>query len=122
VLAALPFGNTTTRLVLRGAALIEALENGLGRLPAPSGRFPQLSGLRFTADATRPAGSRVVSAEIRGADGHWQPLDPGRAYSLATNNFLRRGGDGYAVFAEGALEARDDGPLLDDVLVRLIGR
>ncbi|UPY37077.1 5'-nucleotidase C-terminal domain-containing protein [Sediminicoccus sp. KRV36] len=122
VLAALPFGNTTARMVLRGSALIEALENGLARLPAPSGRFPQLAGLRFTADAARPAGSRIVAAEVRGAGGIWQPLDPGRAYSVATNNFLRRGGDGYTIFAEGALEARDDGPLLDEVLVRLMGR
>lgn len=122
VLAALPFGNTTARLVLRGATLIEALENGLGRLPAPSGRFPQLAGLRFMADAARPPGERVIMAETRQADGSWQPLDPGRAYSVATNNFLRRGGDGYAVFAEAALEARDDGPLLDDVLVQLLKR
>ena len=122
VLAALPFGNTTARVVLRGDALLAALENGLGRLPAPSGRFPQLAGLRFEVDATRPVGSRVVSAETRQPDGAWQPLDPSRAYSLATNNFLRRGGDGYAAFAEGALEARDDGPLLDDVLVRLLAR
>ena len=121
VLSALPFGNTTARLMLRGNALIAALENGLGRLPAPAGRFPQLAGLRFTADAARPAGSRVVSVEVQAADGSWAPLDPARAYSLATNNFLRRGGDGYAVFAEAALEARDDGPLLDDALVRLIG-
>lgn len=122
VLAALPFGNTTARLVLRGAALIEALENGLGRMPAPSGRFPQLAGLRFAADAARPTGARVVSAEVREADGNWRPLDHGRAYHVATNNFLRRGGDGYTIFAEAALDARDDGPLLDDVLVRLLSR
>lgn len=121
VLSALPFGNTTARMMLRGSALLAALENGLGRLPAPAGRFPQLAGLRFTADATRPPGSRVVVAEVRGADGAWAPLDPARAYSVATNNFLRRGGDGYSVFAEAALEARDDGPLLDDALVRLLG-
>ena len=122
VLAALPFGNTTARLVLRGAAVIEALENGLGRLPAPSGRFPQLAGLRFTADPARPAGSRVVATEVREPDGDWRPIEPGRAYHVATNNFLRRGGDGYTIFAEAALEARDDGPLLDDVLVRLLNR
>jgi 5'-nucleotidase / UDP-sugar diphosphatase len=122
VLAALPFGNTTARLMLRGHALIAALENGLGRLPGPSGRFPQLAGLRFTADAARPAGSRVLGVEVQGGAGSWAPLDPARAYSVATNNFLRRGGDGYSVFAEAALEARDDGPLLDDALIRLLGR
>jgi 5'-nucleotidase len=122
VLATLPFGNTTARMMLRGAALIEALENGLGRLPAPSGRFPQLAGLRFTADAARPAGERVTAAEVREADGSWRPLDPARAYSVATNSFLRRGGDGYQVFADAALEALDDGPALDDLLARALTR
>ncbi len=122
VLSALPFGNTTARLMLRGNALLTALENGVGRLPAPSGRFPQLAGMRFTADATRPVGHRIVSAEVQRGDGGWAPLDPARAYSVAMNNFLRRGGDGYSIFAEAALEARDDGPLLDEVLVRLLGR
>lgn len=122
VLAALPFGNTTARMVLRGTSLLEALENGLGRLPGPSGRFPQLAGLRFTADAARPAGQRVTAAEVREAAGTWRPLEPGRAYSVATNSFLRRGGDGYTVFAEAALEARDDGPALDDLLARALAR
>lgn len=122
VLASLPFGNTTARMVLRGAAVLEALENGLSRLPESSGRFPQTAGLRFTADAARSVGSRVVSAEVREADGTWRPLEPGRAYSLATNSFLRRGGDGYRVFAEAALEARDDGPALDDLLASALGR
>ena len=121
VLAALPFGNTTARMVLRGASVLAALENGVGRLPVPTGRFPQLAGLRFQADAARPPGDRVVLAEVREPDGVWRPLDPGRAYSVATNNFLRRGGDGYAAFTE-ALEARDDGPLLDEVLVRALAR
>ena len=122
VLSALPFGNTTARMLLRGATLTAALENGLSRLPERAGRFPQLAGLRFAADAMRPAGERVLSAEVREGDGNWRPLDPARAYSVATNNFLRRGGDGYAMFSEAALEARDDGPLLDDVVVRLLAR
>jgi 5'-nucleotidase/UDP-sugar diphosphatase len=122
VLAALPFGNTTARMVLRGSAVLEALENGVGRLPERAGRFPQLAGLRFSADAARPAGRRIVLAEAREADGSWRPLEPERAYSVATNSFLRRGGDGYSVFADAALEALDDGPALDDLLARALGR
>lgn len=120
VLAALPFGNTTARMMLRGTTLATALEHGLARLPDRSGRFPQLAGLRFTSDAARPAGSRVTGAEVREADGSWRPLDPERAYAVATNNFLRRGGDGYTMFSEAALEARDDGPLLDEMVVRML--
>ncbi len=122
VLAALPFGNTTARVVLRGAALLQALENGVGRLPAPSGRFPQTAGLRFTLDAARPPGQRVTAAEVREANGSWRALEPERAYAVATNSFLRRGGDGYQVFADAALEALDDGPALDDLLARALAR
>ncbi|WP_424810886.1 bifunctional metallophosphatase/5'-nucleotidase [Roseococcus sp. YIM B11640] len=121
VLTVLPFGNTVARLRLRGATLRAALENGLSRLPARSGRFPQTAGLGFTFDAARPAGQRVTGAEVREGDGSWKPLDPERAYVVATNDFLRRGGDGYAMFQEAALEARDDGPLLEDLVSRSLG-
>jgi 5'-nucleotidase/UDP-sugar diphosphatase len=121
LLTMLPFGNTVARVRLRGVTIKAALENGLSRLPQASGRFPQLAGLRFTVDAARPVGQRVVGAEVRQADGSWKPLDPERAYLVATNDFLRRGGDGYAMFTEAALEARDDGPLLSDAVDRALG-
>jgi len=120
-LAAFPFGNTVARLTLRGEAVRAALENGLSRLPEPNGRYPQLAGLRFRVDASRPVGERALDIEVEESPGEWRPLDPARAYRIATNNFLRRGGDGYSVFAERALEAVDDGPLLEEVVVRAIG-
>ncbi|WP_421994737.1 bifunctional metallophosphatase/5'-nucleotidase [Roseococcus sp.] len=121
LLTVLPFGNSVARMRLRGTTIRAALENGLSRLPDGSGRFPQLAGLRFTLDARRPVGQRVTGAEVREADGSWKPLDPERAYLVATNDFLRRGGDGFALFAEAALEARDDGPLLSDAVERALG-
>ncbi|WP_426959827.1 bifunctional metallophosphatase/5'-nucleotidase [Muricoccus radiodurans] len=111
VLAVLPFGNTLATLTLRGGALRTALENGLAHLPEESGRFPQVAGLRFTFDAAAPVGRRVREVTVGGA-----PLDPDRAYRVATNNFLRQGGDGYAPFSADALEFYDDGPPLEDVL------
>ncbi len=56
------------------------------------GRFPQVSGIRFTFDASRPAGSRVIDVTVNGL-----PLDDKKKYTLATANFLADGGDGYAV-------------------------
>ncbi|MBS7810490.1 bifunctional metallophosphatase/5'-nucleotidase [Roseococcus pinisoli] len=121
LLTTLPFGNTVARLRLRGATIKAALENGVARLPQASGRFPQLAGLRFAVEATRPTGERIATAEVREADGSWRPLDPERAYLVATNDFLRRGGDGYVMFTEAALEARDDGPLVSDVVEKALG-
>jgi 5'-nucleotidase len=66
-----------------------ALENGVSQLPKQEGRFPQVSGVHFTYDVSRPAGSRVVSATIRG-----KPLDLDRQYTLATKPYLTEGKDG----------------------------
>ena len=41
-----------------------------------------------------PVGSRVTRVTVNG-----QPLDPGRAYTVATPDFVFKGGDGYTVTA-----------------------
>jgi 5'-nucleotidase len=92
VLSLLPFKNKVVKLELTGATVRAALEHGVGRSAedAEPGRFPQVSGVRFTFDATRPAGSRIVSVTING-----RPLDDKRKYTLATMDFTAGGGDGY---------------------------
>ena len=122
VLTTLPFQNSVARMVVRGETLRQALENGLSRVPTPTGRYPQLSGLRFEPVPGAPAGQRVGAIEVREGDG-WAPLDLGRAYVVATNSFVRRGGDGYAMFRDAALEAYDQGPEAEEALVNyLTGR
>lgn len=92
ILSELPFGNKTVKLELTGAELVTALETGLGRIEEGAGRFPQVSGMTVTFDPSRPPGARVRSVRIGEAN-----LDPGATYTLATNDFLARGGDGYEV-------------------------
>lgn len=92
VLAELPFLNKALVLELTGAQLKEALEAGFTGAENETGRFPQVSGMTVRADLTRPNGSRVVSVAVDG-----KPLDPERRYTLATNDFLATGGDGYEV-------------------------
>ena len=94
ILTELPFGNKTVKLELTGAEIIEALENGFSRVEDVAGRFPHLSGMRVEVDLTKPAGERVVSVTIGDA-----PIDEAGTYTLATNDFVARGGDGYSVFA-----------------------
>lgn len=113
VLTVLPFGNTVATATIRGAYLREALENGLSQPGA--GRFPQVAGMRMEVDLARPAGQRLVSAEILRGE-RAGPLDDERAYRVATNNFVRRGGDGYVALRDRALEAYDTGPLLEEVV------
>ena len=93
VLTELPFGNKTVVLRLTGAQVRQALENGVSRAAHPSGRFPQVSGLAFSFDGRKPPGERVTGVTVAGA-----PLDNAKTYTLATNDFLARGGDDYRVF------------------------
>lgn len=95
VLAWLPFGNIVVKVRMSGAAIVAALENGVSQVEGLSGRFPQVSGMTYTWSRSRPAGSRVISVTIGG-----RPLDSAALYTVATNDFLRRGGDGYTTIKE----------------------
>ena len=46
----------------------------------------------------------------------WVPIDPAKVYAVATNNFMRNGGDGYVALRDEATNAYDFGPGLEDVL------
>jgi 2',3'-cyclic-nucleotide 2'-phosphodiesterase (5'-nucleotidase family) len=96
VLGELPFGNVVVLLELSGNDLLAALENGVSRVEDKAGRFPHVSGMRFVYDPKKPKGSRVVEAMVGG-----QPLDPGKRYRVATNEYIAGGGDGYAALTKG---------------------
>jgi len=89
-LSELPFGNRTVVAKVSGADLRQALENGVSQVEQRAGRFPHVSNLTMEVDPRRPSGSRVVSVQVGG-----QPIDDDRIYTVATNDFLLRGGDGY---------------------------
>jgi 2',3'-cyclic-nucleotide 2'-phosphodiesterase (5'-nucleotidase family) len=72
-------------------------------MPGISGRFAQVSGLCFTYDIGAAAGSRVLGAVWQAEDGTCTgpvvDLTSAATYSLATNDFLASGGDGYPDFS-----------------------
>ena len=98
VLTELPFGNVAVLVEISGADLRAALENGVSQVEDGAGRFPQVSGLRFSFDPAKPAGGRVGDVSVGG-----QPLDPAKRYKVATNDYMLGGGDGYASFANGTV-------------------
>ncbi|MBB3541621.1 MULTISPECIES: 5'-nucleotidase C-terminal domain-containing protein [unclassified Rhizobium] len=114
VITVLPFQNTLATFQLTGADIRKALENGLGKIEEGAGRFPQVSGLKYTFDKTKPAGSRLVSVEVKDGDA-FVPLDDQKTYGVVTNNFMRAGGDGYSIFETAGKNAYDFGPDLADV-------
>ena len=118
VLAELPFGNHLVTVTIRGRDLRQAIENGLSRLPALAGRFPHVSGMRVTYDPQKPAGERILTMEVRGT-----PLDADAIYRVAINDFMARGGDGYAEFAAAKplVPVADSPRLSNEVMVYLRG-
>ncbi len=97
----LAFNNGLTLLDITRADLVALLEEGISALPAVSGDFPQISGLKFSFDESRPAGDRVVSAGIFGDDGTLiAPLaegsevsgDPDEVFRIVTSDFLANSG------------------------------
>jgi len=117
VLEVLPFGNTIATFEITGTHIISALESGLSKWGGTSGtgRFPQVSGMRFAFDPLDPAGHRLISVEVKTASGY-SPLNLQQVYRVATNDFVRTGGDGYTVFRDYAINPYDFGSPLDEVV------
>lgn len=107
-----PFGNKVSILKVTGKTLKQLLERSVHKLPDPSGAFLQISGVRFVVDLKGQAqeleldsegkpvriktpGARVSDIKIIDKSGNYQPIEEKRKYSLATNSYIARGGDGY---------------------------
>lgn len=120
VLTVLPFQNTIATFQLTGAEVKAALENGLSQIDEGAGRFPQVAGLKYSFDKTKPAGSRLVSVEVQEGT-EFKPIDPEKTYGIVSNNYMRAGGDGYAVFAKDGKNAYDFGPNLESVVADYLG-
>ncbi|HEX6301505.1 MAG TPA: 5'-nucleotidase C-terminal domain-containing protein [Acidimicrobiia bacterium] len=101
VLTVLPFGNVVATVEVTGAELKAFLERGVSAMPGADGRFAQVSGLCFTYDITAAVGSQVTGAVHQAADGSCTgaAVDFGAAanYTVAINDFMASGGDGYPV-------------------------
>ena len=105
----LPFQNTLSTFQVTGAVLIAALENGVSEIEEVAGPFPQVAGMTFAVDAAAEAGARISEVMIGGA-----PVEMDKVYGVVSNNFVRKGGDGYAMFKDAA-NAYDFGPDVADV-------
>jgi len=78
-----------------GAKLLQALENGVSQLPTLKGRFPQVSGLRFTFDSSKEPFSRVNTETIHVSG---MPLSMDTKYKICVKAYVLNGMDGYTMF------------------------
>ncbi|MFC0201763.1 bifunctional metallophosphatase/5'-nucleotidase [Paracoccus rhizosphaerae] len=120
VYTVLPFQNTLATFQLTGAGIIAALENGASQYDEQAGRFAQVAGLKYTVDPAAEVGSRISDVMVEN-DGEWVPIDEDATYGVATNNYMRGGGDGYAMFASEGKNAYDFGPDLAEVVAEYLG-
>ena len=98
-----PFGSVFSVIEVTGTQLWAALENGVSEYPN-NGRWPHVSGMKFTADVTKAKGSRIVSiTDLSGA----AIAKDSKTYTLTLTDFVAKGGDGYNMFDVAKLQVRD---------------
>ncbi len=112
-----PFGNSIVIVKLTGKQFKQILERGAAALRAKNdprdpktidtGAFLQVAGIKEVIDVDKTPqqldktnskivvpGERVVSVTING-----EPLDPNKTYTVAVNDYMAHGGDGYVTLA-----------------------
>jgi 5'-nucleotidase len=102
-MAVLPFGNTMVAMNLRGAQIVDLLEQQwIGGREAKRGLLQVSEGFWYEWDPALPEGSRVLpgSVKLNGV-----PLQMDSSYRVVTNNFLAEGGDGFPGFTKGSNRA-----------------
>ena len=63
----------------------------MGKYPALEGRFPQVFGITFTFDPSKPEGERCKN--VRGGG---KEIEMERGYEVVTRDYMVRGKDGFS--------------------------
>lgn len=106
VITVLPFGNTLATMSLTGKELKEALEVSVGQYPAENGGFLHVSGAKVEFDSSKAKGQRIVKVSYMDGQGKYVGIQDNVTYTIATNAFTAKGGDGYDVFKKAYEEGR----------------
>jgi 5'-nucleotidase / UDP-sugar diphosphatase len=104
-----PFSNTLVCFTVRGDTLLRMLE----WQAAGKGELMQVSGLRYRFDPEREFGRKLLSVTVND-----YPLDPKKAYSLVTNNYVADHTIEFLGIQTGSLN--DLGVSDRDILIRYI--
>jgi 5'-nucleotidase len=92
-----PMRDPLVILKLKGQQILETLENGVCMYPKLEGRFPQVAGVSFAFDPSKPPGQRVDPGFVRIGDEY---LNLEQHYRLATKSYMHSGCDGYVMLKD----------------------
>ncbi len=87
----IPFASKIVSLKMKGQDILKVLEQSAGR---EDDKVLQVSGLQVIYDSSKPEGQRIHGASTD--DGI--PIEPDKEYSVATIDYLAKGGDQYTAF------------------------
>lgn len=93
----LPMLDPLVVLSATGEQIWKALENSVSQYPKLEGRFPQVAGVSFAFDPSKPPGSRIDPKYIKIGD---EFMEYDQMYKLVTKSYLAQGRDGYDVLKE----------------------
>lgn len=133
MLSVFPWSNYGCVIEATGQQIKDALEMGAKNYPEESGGFLQVSGLKYTIDASIPSSVvtnadtgmfekvngkyRVTDIQVWNAQkSAYEPIDLQSTYTVAGTNYtLRNNGDGYTMF-DGCKVVKDNTMVDNDVL------
>lgn len=133
LISVFPWSNYGCVIEATGQQIKDALELGAKNYPLESGGFLQVSGLKYTIDASIPSSVitnanngmfekvggryRVTDIQVWNAEkSAYEPIDLKKTYTVAGTNYtLRNNGDGYTMF-DGCTVIKDNTMVDNDVL------
>ena len=110
----LPFTNIVAVCEITGAQVYEALEYGYRMIPETNGGFTQTD-LKVVYSKFSPAGSRIKRVVLPNGN----IIDKNATYTVATNDFLAAGGDGFTMFGKIVQEGRQLNEVFADYLAKV---
>ena len=93
-----PFDNKLMTLKLTGSQIYALLEQQFTPLQPDKDRILQVSGIHYTYDRTKPAGSRILAVIL---DGSGLIAKDATTYTVTASNYLTGGGDNFSTFLSG---------------------
>ena len=110
----LPFSNKVGAFEYTGKTIVEAIEHGVSSVEKKSGRFLQVSGLKYEYKPENKVGERVISVKIDG-----KPIILDKVYTVALPLYIKNGGDGFEMLKNpvGTVEIDSEKVIDSDIFI-----